>query len=180
MRATPPSFPGLTVVIATVMAASSMASAAQPVHLQAPETASQVSPFEAALSNESAPQHDPTRRYLGRPGDHGHSWTDFGGAATDDTGAILWGHSPITLTQYPLTEPRPDQAPDVPTMLPPASTSELACDQSPPPLVLGDARSKTHPRSGLPGRSAPSTGAPAVGRRGTGTGIDHPGRDLRR
>lgn len=122
--------------------AAGTAAGAPPAYLQRPPEARPTSPFAAALSGAPAPSRDGADRYLGRPSGAGHSQQDDFAAGTSSLGdgaETIWGHSPISLAQYPLTEPRADRAPDEPAMLPPP-TPGLDCDAAPPLLSLGDTR----------------------------------------
>jgi hypothetical protein len=113
-------------------ALSAIASSSEPPrYLTNTDAAPIANPFEAALghSTPSGPSDDD--RYLGRPAQPApppvtfakeHRWS----AAHEAT--PFWGHASIEQTQYPLTEPLPDRAPDEPAAL---SPPPVACDEEP-------------------------------------------------
>jgi hypothetical protein len=130
-------------MFAVATAAVSTAIGAPPVYLQPPADAGPPSPFEAALSDQLPPARSASGRFLGRPPLTGHSLSRHPAEAQppgEDAEATLWGHSPISLAQYPLTEPRADRAPDEPELLAPPRTPDLGCDEHPPLLALGETR----------------------------------------
>jgi len=133
----------LSAGLVCVWIAASPLVAAPPAYLQPPANVGVASPFQAALSNDPAPSLPGTRRYLGRHLSAGHSSADVFAdphPSVNDGGTLLWGHGPISLTQYPLTEPRADRAPDEPAILPPPTMPDLNCDAAPPLLSLGETR----------------------------------------
>jgi hypothetical protein len=128
------------VTIAVATAAVSTAGGTPPMHLQAPLSEEPVSPFEAALSDDPPPSHDPSNRFLGRLSHAGHSLSSQAQPSLVVDEATTWGQSRISLMQYPLTQPRADRAPDEPALLQPDRTPDLDCDQPAPLLVLAETR----------------------------------------
>jgi hypothetical protein len=138
-----PTSSGLCGAFLAAIVAASTSTAAPPGYLLPPTEARSSSPFEAALSEAPHASVDADHRYLGRPVLAGHSLSGPAAEARPldpDGEASLWGHSPIALLQYPLTEPRADRSPDEPAILHPSRTPDLACDQPAPLLVLGETR----------------------------------------